>query len=89
MTTDVDPEYEHYCNAEAAEAEQEIMYQEYLSDLIASGNTALFAANVVLDWLHSKEYKDSGLSAIAFIEKNKEYFMQKIKTDNESKTTTT
>ena len=73
--------YDGYYEAEgyaaAAEAEQEIAYQNYLGELLEKGETALFAANVALDWLHSKEFAESGLSAIEFITKKKEKFQNK------------
>ena len=65
-------EYEAAASAAEAEAQQEYEYQEYLGKLLENGETALFAAYVALDWLHSKEFDESGLSAIEFITKKKE-----------------
>ena len=70
-------EAEGYAAAAEAEAQQELEYQDYLGKLLEKGETALFAANVALDWLHSKEFAESGLSAIEFIAKKKEKFQNK------------
>jgi len=66
--------YEAECHAAAAEAEalQELKYQEYLENLLRAGEGGLYAAHVALDWLHSREFAESGLSAIEFITKKKE-----------------
>jgi hypothetical protein len=66
--------YEAQAHAAAAEAEaqQEQEYQDYLGKLLEKGETALFATYVALDWLHSKEFAESGLSAIEFITKKKD-----------------
>lgn len=69
--------YEAQGYAAAAEAEQEQEYQNYLDKLLEKGETALFAAYVALDWLHSKEFADSGLSAVEFITKQKEKFQNR------------
>ncbi len=65
-------EAEGYAASAEAEAQQEQEYQDYLGKLLESGETALFAAYVALDWLHSKEFSESGLSAVEFITKQKE-----------------
>jgi hypothetical protein len=66
--------YEAQAHAAAAEAEaqQEQEYQDYLGKLLEKGETTLFAAYVALDWLYSKEFAESGLSAIEFITKKKD-----------------
>lgn len=61
----------------AAEAEAQQEYQDYLGKLLQKGETALFAAYVALDWLHSKEFVESGLSAVEFITKQKEKFQSR------------
>lgn len=50
------------------EYEQEMAYQEHLENLINDKKHDVFAAYVALDWLHSKEFADSGLTAIEFIQ---------------------
>ena len=70
-------EAQGYAAAAEAEAEQEQEYQNYLDKLLEKGETALFAAYVALDWLHSKEFADSGLSAVEFITKQKEKFQNR------------
>ena len=67
-------EAQSYAAAAEAEAQQEQEYQDYLGKLLDKGETALFAAYVALDWLHSKEFADSGLSAVDFITKQKDKF---------------
>ena len=66
--------YEAQCHAAAAEAEaqQEQDYQDYLDKLLKEGKTALFASYIALDWLRSKEFSDSCLTAIQFIEEQKQ-----------------
>ena len=59
-------EAQAYAAAAEAEAQQEQEYQDYLDKLLEKGETDLFAAYVALDWLHSKEFTDSGLSAVEF-----------------------
>ena len=70
-------EAQGYAAAAEAEAEQEQEYQNYLDKLLEKGETALFAAYVALDWLNSKEFADSGLSAVEFITKQKEKFQNR------------
>lgn len=70
-------EAQGYAAAAEAEAEQEQEYQNYLDKLLEKGETALFAAYVALDWLHSKEFANSGLSAVEFITKQKEKFQNR------------
>ena len=70
-------EAEAYAAAAEAEAQQEQEYQDYLCKLLEKGETALFAAYVALYWLHSKEFADSGLSAVEFITKQKEKFQSR------------
>lgn len=70
-------EAEAYAAAAEAEAQQEHEYQDYLEKLLEKGETALFAAHIALDWLHSKEFIESGLSAIEFITKKKDIFQNK------------
>ena len=67
-----DAYYEDQANAAEAEAQHEQDYQDHLDKLLENGEAALFAAYVALDWLHSKEFSDSGLSALDFITKQKE-----------------
>ncbi len=71
--------YEAECDAARAEAEaqQQQEYNDYLGMLLQKGETALFAAEVALDWLRSKEFADSGLSAVQFIAKQKEKFQSR------------
>ncbi len=71
MSYSCEGEYMAAMNAQAeAEAyyEQEMAYQEYLESLIEAKKFDIFAAYVALDWLHSKEFADSGLTAIEFIQ---------------------
>lgn len=71
---------EYYYEAELsnamaeAEAIEHEAYQQYLGNLLANGETALFAAYVALDWLTSREFAESGLSEIEFIQKQKQKF---------------
>lgn len=71
-------EAQGYAAAAEAEAQQEQEYQDYLGKLLEKGETALFTAYVALDWLHSKEFADSGLSAVEFITKQKEKFQSRL-----------
>jgi hypothetical protein len=67
---------EEYMAAMSAQAEAEaeayyeqgMAYQEHLENLIEAKKFDIFAAYVALDWLHSKEFSDSGLTAIEFIQ---------------------
>jgi hypothetical protein len=71
MNYSCEGEYMAAMNAQAeAEAyyEQEMAYQEYLESLIEAKKFDIFAAYVALDWLESKEFADSGLTAIEFIQ---------------------
>ena len=70
-------EAQGYAAAAEAEAQQEQEYQDYLGKLLEKGETALFAAYVALDWLHSKEFSESGLSAVEFFTKKKDEFQNK------------
>lgn len=70
-------EAQGYAAAAEAEAQQEQEYQDYLGKLLDKGENALFAAYVALDWLKSKEFADSGLSAVEFITKQKDKFQSK------------
>ena len=70
-------EAQGYAAAAEAEAQQEQEYQNYLGKLLEKGETALFAAYLALDWLHSKEFVESGLSAVEFITKQKEKFQSR------------
>jgi hypothetical protein len=72
-----DAYYEAQGAAAEAEAQHEQEYQDYLGSLLEKGESALFASYVALDWLHSKEFSDSGLSAVEFIEKKKETLLKK------------
>jgi len=69
-----DAYYEAQGQAAADEAQHELEYQSYLESLLNSGQTALFAAHVALDWLNSKEFADSGMDAKHFIEYKKGKF---------------
>ena len=60
------------------EAQQEHEWQAFLRKLIENGENDLFAAYVAIDWLHSKEFVDSGLSAVEFITKQKNKFQSKL-----------
>lgn len=75
-----DAYYEAENNARLAETEarEQQEYNDYLITLLEKGETALFAAFVALDWLRSKEFIDSGLSAVEFIEKKKEMFQKRV-----------
>jgi hypothetical protein len=67
-------EAEGHAAAAEAQAREEQEYQDYLGKLLEKGETALFAAHVSIDWLQSKEFTESGLSAVEFIKKKKEKF---------------
>jgi hypothetical protein len=70
-------EAQGYASAAEAEAQQEQEYQDYLGKLLEKGETALFVAYIALDWLQSKEFADSDLSAVEFITKQKEKFQSR------------
>lgn len=71
-------EAQSYAAVAEAEAQQEQEYQDYLGKLLDKGENALFAAYVAIDWLTSKEFVDSGLSAIEFLQKQKEKFESRL-----------
>jgi len=73
VTMDI-TKHNHMQQQPKQEAQQEQEYQDYLGKLLEKGETALFSAYVALDWLHSKEFSESGLSAVEFITKQKEKF---------------
>lgn len=64
-------ESEWHSSIEAQQAQEYQEYQDYLFKLLEQGKTALFAAYVALDWLHSREFSESGLSAVEFIKSKK------------------
>jgi hypothetical protein len=70
-------EAQGYAAAAEAEAQEQLEYQDYLGKLLEKGETALFAAYVALDWLRSKEFAESGLSPIQYIEKKRDSFLFK------------
>lgn len=69
-----DSYYESQWSNAAAEAEQEAEYQYYLDGLLKDGKTALFAAHIALDWMQSKEFSESGLTAVEFLVEKIESF---------------
>jgi len=80
-------EYDAYYEAEQmayaaqAEAEREADFDAFLTQLLQEGKTALFAAYVAIDWLKSKEFTNSGLSPIAFLEAKRDK-LQEIRVDD-------
>lgn len=77
--TGYDGYYEAEANAAAAEAEaqQEEDYQNYLKKLLEHNENALFAAHVAEDWLMSKEFAESNLTALEYIKKLREKFQSR------------
>jgi hypothetical protein len=62
-------EAEGYAGMAESEAMQEQEYQDYLGGLLEKGETALFAVHIALDWLNSKEFNESGLTPIEYLNK--------------------
>lgn len=71
-------EAEQASYAAEAEAQQEAEYENYLNKLLERGENALFAAHVAEDWLMSKEFAESNLTALEYIRKLREKFQSKV-----------
>lgn len=74
-------EYEyHAAMAAQAEAEAQEMqaYEDYLTELLEAKRYPLFAAHVAEDWLTSREFVNSGKSALEFIREMKDRFSNSV-----------
>jgi hypothetical protein len=74
MSYSCQEEYDYYMGAQAeaeAEAEQQAQYEKYLSE-ISESDPYLFALEVSLDMLCSKEFKSSGLTFEEFLIRKKQ-----------------